>query len=407
MLMTTSTEQKTYFLETVFDFLINNTSDIEKTISLIVLIGGMVLTILSGVINLFSIMSTYSVEIAFMTKKEQWKHKIISILFIAFVIWILYVTYGLLSLVSTITNERIYLEIITLLVLFLVGAAFLNISMWIHESLNRIHLYRMICLALEKIVIIFQNMVKKCIACFKSISIKFSTYIKKYRVVKFVIAISDKPIKFISELWKDSEKKEDLSIPIKYTLKEKINIVVFMDVLLLGLMLNSYWAIFEKEEYDLILVSILLTILTVEILLLFVNFTEFGKAKIYYFDLELEKEIFIFFRYSDKYCLAGNKSKMEECDEYYMISYETVQKRSLYLTSKKLYKKYYTNYKNIVIQANEREMIIDNILNEVANKLEENKIPEEIMDKACIYIKPIEKKIYYVVPDKMSGEIEI
>lgn len=97
MLMIIGTGQQLGIIESIIKFGVENTTNIEKGISIVVLISGMLLGILNGAVSFFTIMSSYNVEIAFMTKREQWKHKIINLLTVLVAIWILYIIYGFLS----------------------------------------------------------------------------------------------------------------------------------------------------------------------------------------------------------------------------------------------------------------------------------------------------------------------
>lgn len=407
MLMVTYTEQIVKSVETIIKSFINNTGSIENGIGVLILIGGMILTLLNGVITFLAIISAYNVEIAFMTKREQWKHRITNIAVILLSIWGLYITCGVVGLFSNVADERIFNGAIVVFVLALYGLVSLLFLMSLHDKLKKLHLYRMICLILKNVLIKLQSITKICINFFRCVLIEILNVISRVKFIKKIFTVLRKAQKLIQELWKSSALSEDASNCIKYSKEEIIKIITCLDIVLLGLTLNSYWAIFVRAEYNLLLMSTLMTILTFEILLLLSNFLESGNAKIYYIDSELEKKIYVFLQYNEKYCLGGNRSNMGECDEYYLVSYETIQKETLYPISRQSHKSYYKNYKKVVIQANNIELIIDDILKKVNNVLEEKKIPEEGLEKTNIYIKPMDKKVYYVMSEQVSGEIEI
>lgn len=406
ILTITGTEQQLNIIDSVIKFLVENTTDIEKGIGTLILIGGVLLGILNGVVTFFTIMSSYNVEIAFMTKREQWKHKIINVLTILVPIWVLYIIYGLLSQIANGLDDIFMVGGIGILLILLVIVIFLLLLMGLHRKLYEVHVYRMVCLFLKRVLTKLQGIVHRVVIFFSSVLKHLVSKLRRLPLIQFMCNGFAIVKSFILELWESSEQNSNKPNRVRYEKSEILRIIAFVDILILGLMLNCYWAAYEKE-YNLFATSTLMTILTFEALLLLINFTEFGNAKIYYYNPVLKKDVFIFFRYNEQYCLGGDVPKMGECEEYYMISYETIQEEKLYPLSRRKYGDLSINGKHVVMQANNEEFIMDNVLEQVKKELESHKVSQRKMDTTQIYIKLADRKVYYVVPEEVSGNIDL
>lgn len=297
--------------------------------------------------------------------------------------------------------------ILAILLVILMIVLLLLFTIWLHGKLYKVHLYRVICLVLSRLTIKIWGMVRRQISSFKYILDKQYNLMIRLKLMEILCKWFDMLKRFILELWESSEKKDDKDNHLKYEKSEILRIVAFLDIFVMGLILNCYWAVYEKEEYDLLVISTLMAILTFEALMFLVKFTEFGNAKIYYFDSMLEKEVFIFCRYDEKYCLGGNVPKMGECVEYYMISYEAIQEERLYPVSKREYENLQVNYQRVVMQTSNEEFRLDSIIEQINNELKSKNVSQRKQDTANIFINTSDRKVYYVMSDEVSGAVDL
>lgn len=162
------------------------------------------------------------------------------------------------------------------------------------------------------------------------------------------------------------------------------------------------------EKYNIWVGSILITALTMEMLLSLVDYgNHSGISRIRYFDNELQKDVFIFFRYDQKCCICGDASRMKECSEYYLIPHKKIQEIKLFPVSRNANADLHINYKRVMVQAANGEFVMDNVLDKVRDELQSQNISQSKLDETNIYIKPSDRKVYYVVPDEVTGSVEL
>ena len=132
-----------------------------------------------------------------------------------------------------------------------------------------------------------------------------------------------------------------------------------------------------------------------------------GIAKIGYYDLALKKNIFVFFRYDEDLFMCGNASKMNECDENYLVPYKRIQEAKLLPISRDIKQESHVNCRRVIIQTSNVDYELEKILNKVKDALKNQNITQGKIDETYIYIKPSDKKAYYVTPDEVTDSVEL
>lgn len=184
--------------------------------------------------------------------------------------------------------------------------------------------------------------------------------------------------------------------------------VCFVAFLIFGITLNGCLMYYELERDKEWIVSILMTILIMEMLIWLVDLSnQSGIARICYYDSELKKSIFIFFRYDEDLFMCGNASKINECDENYLVPYKRIQEAKLLPVSQDIKQELHVNCRRVIIQTSNGDYELEKVLNKVKDTLKEQNITQGRLDETYIYIKPSDKKAYYVTPDKVKNSVEL
>lgn len=202
-----------------------------------------------------------------------------------------------------------------------------------------------------------------------------------------------------------SKRKSALANPKR---KGYTRIVCFVAFLIFGITFNGCLMYYGMEKDNKWIVSILMTILIMEMLIWLVDFSnQSGIARICYYDSELKKSIFIFFRYDEDLFMCGNASKINECDENYLVPYKRIQEAKLLPVSQDIKQELHVNCRRVIIQTSNGDYELEKVLNKVKDTLKEQNITQGRLDETYIYIKPSDKKAYYVTPDKMKNSVEL
>lgn len=361
---------------------------IEQLIGIIGLVLGAVLTGIRGLISFLAIISSYNIEIALMTKKEQWKLVITNLSVLAVSIWFLNVICCYWCQSEETITIFIWVGIVSFVYLIIVVAC--------------------------------------CGARWLVGKFKTSFF---FRIIHFRKISNDRPKLFFNKFihWYGSEKKQPKKKKFNGKLREewkahrleKINskpkgkvktlgVLNFVAVAFFGISLNCFFAIYSSEGYNIWAGSVVITLLTMEALLYLVNLgNQSGISRICYYDTEMKKDVFIFFRYDKECCICGDTDRMTECKEYYLIPYKKIKHQKLLPVSNHAKTGLRINHQRVLMQTVNGDFELEKVLDKVKERLLEQNITQSKLDETNIYIKPSDKKVYYVVSEEMSGSVEL
>ena len=187
-----------------------------------------------------------------------------------------------------------------------------------------------------------------------------------------------------------------------------VRALCFVAFLLFGITFNDCLVFYGTEKYNVWIGSFLMTVLIMEMFIWLADFSnQSGIAKICYYDLTLKKNIFVFFRYDEDLFMCGNASKMNECDENYLVPYKRIQEAKLLPISRDIKQELHVNCRRVIIQTSNVDYELEKILNKVKDALKNQNITQGKIDETYIYIKPSDKKAYYVTPDEVTDSVEL
>ena len=187
-----------------------------------------------------------------------------------------------------------------------------------------------------------------------------------------------------------------------------VRVLCFVAFLLFGITFNDCLVFYGTEKYNVWIGSFLMTVLIMEMFIWLADFSnQSGIAKICYYDLALKKNIFVFFRYDEDLFMCGNASKMNECDENYLVPYKRIQEAKLLPISRDIKQESHVNCRRVIIQTSNVDYELEKILNKVKDALKNQNITQGKIDETYIYIKPSDKKAYYVTPDEVTDSVEL
>lgn len=202
--------------------------------------------------------------------------------------------------------------------------------------------------------------------------------------------------------------KKRKNISVQSDKEEIVRMVCFGAFLIFEIALNCCFAYQRMDKYNVWVGSIIMTILTMEMLIYLVNFrNQNGIARTSFYDAELKKDIFIFFRYDQECFMCGDAPRMNECNENYLIPYKRIQEVKLLPVSKNKKKDLLINYQRVMLQTTSGEYTLAKVLDKVKEELQDQNITQTKLDETSIYIKPSDKKAYYETPDKVKGSVEL
>lgn len=121
--------------------------------------------------------------------------------------------------------------------------------------------------------------------------------------------------------------------------------------------------------------------------------------KIRYFNRKLEKNIYLYFRFKDEFFIAGEKERIEDCENYYLVKVdEVIGERLEKVTTQSV--NYSTVYgENIVLQIESKpDVVMNEVLDKLGVILQENKVSTDEYKKTKIYIKPRDGMVYFDLP---------
>lgn len=367
-----------------------NTITIDNPIGVIGLVIGAILTGVRGSISFLAIISSYNIEIALMTKKEQWKFVISNLSMLAVSICFLNVICCYWCRMQETID--VFIAVGAISFLYLICVLLYMVGRWIINKLKTGFFFRIIRL--------IKNRKKKQRALYRVRGkvIHWNGAKEKQRSKNnFIIKLQEE--------WKTYRLEKNNSKPQGKV--ETFKVLAFIAVFILGISLNCYFDILGSV-YNIWAGSVVMTLLTMEVLVYLVNFgNQSGISRIWYYDTETQKDIFIFFRYDSKCCICGDTARLTECNEYYLIPYKKVQSQKLMPVSKRIKNDLHINHKRVMMQTANGDFELEKVLDKVKEKLKDQNITQNKLDETRIYIKPSDKKAYYVAPDKVTGSVEL
>lgn len=152
----------------------------------------------------------------------------------------------------------------------------------------------------------------------------------------------------------------------------------------------------------------MVTILAIEVGLIFLNFQVAPEdSRIFYYDDTWQKYIFIYFRQDEAHCIGGDADILRDCNELFLVPYEKIEKQKLYSISKWKQDRVNIDNKRIHLQHGQNELMMNEVFDKIKNELKSKEIVPELIERADIYIKPEDKKAYYVLADGIKGDIDL
>lgn len=218
-----------------------------------------------------------------------------------------------------------------------------------------------------------------------------------------------KPIyEHINNLWKSCAADKTNVEKVEYPKGYGIKAAGFILATVIGIIFNCLFAVYAKDEYNVLVGGTLVTILTMEIAFLYLRFDINPKdSRMYYYDDTWQKYIFIYFRQDEAHCIGGDADILYECNELFLVPYEKIEKEKLYSISKWKQDRVNIDNKRIHLQHGLNEFMIKEVLDKINNELQSKEIVPKLIERADIYVKPEDKKAYYVLADGTKGDIDL
>lgn len=385
-------------------------SGVESVIGFAVLIAGIVATGWHTFISVCSILSSYNIEVALMTKKERVKMNatgiavyILALCLFNFLCSIMAVAYD--------ANDGVILAGILLLFVFAMALAFIIVllfGMWLIKKLSNVHICRFLGMIVKKCLCRVWTGIKGVLGGVRSIHRKI---MDKIGSLGFCAGIRNTYANIhdrVVVLWKSCEKNEHDNNLQKLTFRQQLRLFGFAITTVFGIIFNYELAVYSKDTHNVYLLSIMVTIMTIEVGLVFLNFQVAPQdSRIYYYDDTWQKNIFIYFRQDEGHCIGGDADILEDCNELFLVPYEKLELQKLYSISKLRLSKNGIDMKKIRLQHGNNELILEAAYDKINKELSGLGIVPELIETADIYIKPDVKKAYYVLENNTRGEIDL
>ncbi len=384
--------------------------EVESILAILGFIASIVAVVWQGVLSFLTIVSSYNIEIAFMTKKERIKYNISSYIMYAVALWFVNLMYGFCF--GFVDEQKPVVSLGAVLMLALVGILLLLTVFWLIgrfiKKLTEVHLCRFLGAILKRGIFRISTFIKKVIS---GIGRMCGELWRKIKGCRFLVSFGNvtKPIyEHINNLWKgcavDKTNVEKIGYPKGYGIRA----TGFILTTIIGIIFNCLFAVYAKDEYNVFVGGTLVTILTMEIAFLYLNFDINPKdSRIYYYDDIWQKYVFIYFRQDEDHCIGGDADILGDCNELFLVPYEKIEKQKIYSISKWKQDRVNIDNKRIHLQHGLNEFMMNGVLDKIKNELQSKEIVPKLMEKADIYVKPEEKKAYYVLADGTKGDIDL
>lgn len=408
MILTTMT-----FLENVkavLEPIAKGISEIESIIGYAVPIAGIVATGWQIIISVCSILSSYNIEIALMTKKERVKMNATGIVVYIMALWLFNL---LCSHMATIYDANNGVILGGILLIF-AGAVSLIIIIvllfgkWIIKKLSDVHVCRFIGTIVKKILCAIGAGMYRMTEGLRRTCGMLVDRVKEWGIFGGIRRCYIRCRDWFTLIWKSCERDEHKNMPHKLTFSQQLRLMGFTITTVGGIIFNYMLAVYAKGNQNVYLLSIMVTILTIEVGLIFLNFQVAPEdSRIYYYDDTWKKYIFIYFRQDEAHCIGGDADILYKCNELFLVPYEKIEKEKLYSISKWKQDRVNIDNKRIYIQHGLNEFMMNEVLDKIKSELQRKEIVPKLMEKADIYVKPEEKKAYYVLADGTRGDIDL
>lgn len=287
----------------VANILYTNAENVQKILAIVAAIGSMLVATWRILIFVIPFYLSSNIEIALMSKQEQWKYSCLNIMVLSISIWIMNLGIGWLSWTENIKKVCMLVLFFSLVELTLLSI--MSVGKWLYGKIRECHIGR------------FGIVLMK--ALFGKIG--------RNRDHKRKKPLKEKKNKWIYEKW------------IETANDKKHCDYNFYTWLLLGLFLfdiaMSGAITYDRGVKQRLWVSAMLTGITIEIIVgMIIMKKQTKKASIIFFSPENNKNIYIYLKNNQGKFICGNSKIMEECTEYYVIPQEHILDKKLKLTSK-------------------------------------------------------------------------
>lgn len=283
----------------IADILYTNAESIKNIIAMVATIGSLLMAVWKILIYEIPLYLSSSIEIALMSRQEQWKYSCLNIIVLAISIWVMNLGIGWLSRTDKIKEVCAFIMFFSLFELS--GLLIVGIGKWGYKIIKKCHIGR-----------------------FGAALIKaFCSKVTRNGDQKRKKQQKEKKNKWVWEKWRET------------AVDKKDKGFNFYTWLLLGIILFNITvsgAITYEGIKQRVLVSSILTIITMEIILGLISIKkQVRKASIIFFSPENHKNIYIYLKNNQGSYICGNNKIMEECTEYYVIPQEHILDKKLKL----------------------------------------------------------------------------
>lgn len=285
-------------IKRIADILYSNVESIKNIIAIVATIGSLLMAVWKIIIYEVPLYLSSSIEIALMSRQEQWKYSCLNIIVLAISVWIMNLGIGWLSRTDKIKEICMFIMFFTLIELS--GLVIVSIGKWGYKKIKECHVGRFGIVLIKVLV----NKVTR----------------KKGQKKK---QLKEKKNRWICEKWRETvvDKKD-----------QGFN---FYTWLLLGIILLNITvsgAMTYEGMKQRVLVSTILTFITMNIILELLSIKKQEReASIIFFSPENHKNIYIYLKNDQGNYICGNNKTMEECTEYYVIPPEHILNKKLKL----------------------------------------------------------------------------
>lgn len=191
---------------------------------------------------------------------------------------------------------------------------------------------------------------------------------------------------------------------------EKLTLLMYVFVVLLMYVISTFfvWNVHNIDNVEvgmyikMIIESIMLVLIICLYMLLAMKLSiNPGQARIMYYNKEKEKDLYIYFKYNDELLIAGEEEKVEDCDEYYLVKMEDVIGERLARVTDEAgnYARVYAE--NIVLELDgESDIVIKDVIDKLTEKLREKDVTRKEYSETGIYIQHKNRMVYFYLPNE-------
>lgn len=313
-----------------------NYDTVEKFFGVVCI--GSILTIVKGVAAYYALMTSYKIEIAFMSKAEQWKYDLTHKVTFFVTIFLNNLVYGYMAQDEEVCSGA--MSIGEFAIVCIIFQSVLLVLCWFWRTLKeipqKVHVFRTILYVTrgwrDNIKALIYRISQYFLAVRKFIGEKFSGLLK----LKVIVAVSNF-MKSWRTAWKATKAEKNQKIKT-YSSWEYVRQGIAISVLVLSVSMTCDIVNGQEFSYkSLFLTSCLMSIFSYAVTNLLAKRKSIpGRAQVYITDGMKEK--YVYFRYNEKLYICGDAQDIGNCKEYYLIDFEELQKGTLYpIQSGKVY----------------------------------------------------------------------